>query len=105
MLIQKLADAFLSANQNKYSGNTRRAYHYDLGLFNRAFLDLKVEEVTVEHLRAFLNASADLTPITLARRQATLRLLLGLQKRPHSLQSGWETGTGKNSATRSPATY
>lgn len=73
MLIQELADAFLSANQNKYSGNTRRAYHYDLGLFNRAFPDLKVEEVTVPHLRAFLNASADLASTTLARRQATLR--------------------------------
>lgn len=73
MLIQELADAFLSANQNKYSENTRRAYHYDLGLFNRALPDLKVEEVTVQHLRAFLNASADLAPTTLARRQATLR--------------------------------
>lgn len=47
MLIHELADAFLSANQNKYSGNTRRAYHYDLGLFNRALPDLKVEEVTI----------------------------------------------------------
>ena len=73
MLIHELADAFLSANQNKYSANTRRAYRYDLGLFNRAFLHLKVEEVTIQHLRALLNASADLAPTTLSRRQATLR--------------------------------
>lgn len=73
MLIQELTDAFLSANQNKYSANTRRAYQYDLGLFSRAFQDLKVEEATVQHLRAFLNASADLAPTTFARRQATLR--------------------------------
>ena len=40
-------------------GNTRRAYHYDLGLFNRAFADLKVKEVTVQHFHAFLSATAD----------------------------------------------
>ena len=73
MLTHELADTFLSANQNKYSRNTRRAYHYDLGLFSRAFPELKVEEVTVQHLRAFLNASADSAPTTNARRQATLR--------------------------------
>lgn len=73
MLIQELTDAFLSANQNKYAANTRRAYQYDLGLFHRAFPDLTVEEATVQHLRAFLHASADRAPTTLARRQATLR--------------------------------
>ncbi len=77
MLISELADAFLTANQNSYLANTRRAYGYDLGLFTRAFPELPVEEITVQHLRAFLTATAVLAPSTLARRQATLRSCFG----------------------------
>ena len=73
MLIQGLTEAFLSANQNTYRANTQRAYHYDLSLFHGVFPDLPIEEVTAQHLRAFLTASADRAPTTLARRQATLR--------------------------------
>jgi hypothetical protein len=53
MLIGDLADAFLPAHRNSYMANTRRAYGYDLGLFARAFPDLAVADVTVQHLRAF----------------------------------------------------
>lgn len=77
MLISDLADAFLTANQNSYLANTRRAYSYDLGLFARVLPDLSVNEVTVQHLRAFLIATTDLAPSTLARRQATLRSCFG----------------------------
>lgn len=73
MLIDELATAFLDGNQNHFLPNTRRAYSYDLRQFARAFPDLAVEEITVQHLRAFLNATAELAPTTLARRQATLR--------------------------------
>lgn len=73
MLIQELAEAFLKGNQSTFLANTLRSYGYDLGLFARAFPDQAVEKVTVHHLRAFLNATADLAPSTLARRQATLR--------------------------------
>lgn len=73
MLIHELTEAFLEANQNNFLPNTRRAYGYDLTQFARAFPDLAVEKITVQHLRAFLNATAELAPTTLARRQATLR--------------------------------
>lgn len=73
MLIDELATAFLDGNQNNFLPNTRRAYGYDLRQFARSFPDLAAEDVTVQHLRAFLNATAELTPTTLARRQATLR--------------------------------
>lgn len=73
MLIDELATAFLDGNQNNFLPNTRRAYGYDLRQFARAFPDLAIEDISVQHLRAFLNATAELAPTTLARRQATLR--------------------------------
>jgi integrase/recombinase XerD len=73
MLIDELATEFLDGNQNNFLPNTRRSYGYDLQQFARAFPDLAVEEISVQHLRAFLNATAELAPTTLARRQATLR--------------------------------
>lgn len=73
MLIDELATTFLDGNQNNFLPNTRRAYGYDLRQFARAFPVLAVEDITVQHLRAFLNATAELAPTTLARRQATLR--------------------------------
>ncbi|MCC6444122.1 MAG: tyrosine-type recombinase/integrase [Armatimonadetes bacterium] len=73
MTLQELAEDFLAANQHRLSSNTLRAYGYDLGLLEREFPDMRAEAVTVVHLRAFLQATAELAPSTLARRQATLR--------------------------------
>lgn len=73
MTLHDLSEAFLAANQNRLRPNTRRAYGYDLGLFARAFPFQAAEETTVQHLRAFLQASADRAPSTLARRQAALK--------------------------------
>ena len=73
MTLQELAEAFLAANQNRLRPNTHRAYGYDLGMLAREFPDVAAEVITVAHLRAFLQATAELTPSTLARRQATLR--------------------------------
>jgi len=73
MTLNELAVAFLTAKKNRLSPNTLRAYSYDLGLLVRELPAAVAEEVTVAHLRAFLQATAELTPSTLARRQATLR--------------------------------
>ncbi len=73
MTLNELAEAFLAANKNRLSPNTLRAYGYDLGLLYRELSDIAAGEITVTHLRAFLQATAELTPSTLARRQATLR--------------------------------
>lgn len=73
MTLNELAEAFLAANKNRLSPNTLRAYGYDLGLLTREFSDFVAEAITVGHLRAFLQVTAELTPSTLARRQATLR--------------------------------
>lgn len=73
MTLHALAEAFLVANKNRLSPNTFRAYGYDLGLLARELPDIAAEDVTVAHLRAFLQATTELTPSTLARRQATLR--------------------------------
>ena len=73
MTLPELAEAFLAANKNRLSPNTLRAYGYDLGLLACELPDITAEEITVTHLRAFLQATAELTPSTLARRQATLR--------------------------------
>ena len=73
MTLQELAEAFLAANQNRLRPNTHRAYGYDLGLLARELPDNSAEVIMVAHLRAFLQAAAELTPSTLARRQATLR--------------------------------
>lgn len=72
-----LAESFLGANRNSFSQNTLRAYRYDLNSLARAFPELESSEVRVEHLRAFLGATADLAPSTLARRQAALRSCFG----------------------------
>jgi integrase/recombinase XerD len=73
MKIAEITTAFLTANQHTFLPNTRLAYGYDLGLFSRTFPDLESSAITIQHLRAFLHATADLAPSTLARRQATLR--------------------------------
>jgi integrase/recombinase XerD len=73
----KLAESFLGANRNSFSANTLRAYRYDLNSLAKAFPETCVSEVGVEHLRAFLGATADLAPSTLARRQAALRSCFG----------------------------
>ena len=71
MTLPELAEAFLAANKNRLSPNTLRAYGYDLGLLMRDLPNITAEEITVTHLRAFLQATAELTPSTLARRAAT----------------------------------
>ena len=73
MTLNELAQAFLAANKSRLSRNTLRAYGYDLGLLARELPDITTEEITLAHLRAFLQVAAELTPSTLARRQATLR--------------------------------
>jgi len=73
VLLDELVESFLGANRNSFSQNTLRAYRYDLNSLARAFPELEASEVRVEHLRAFLGATADLAPSTLARRQAALR--------------------------------
>lgn len=77
MRLDDLADTFLDAQSRRLSPNTHRAYGYDFGLLARTFPDLEAEEITVQHLRAFLNAADDLAPSSLARRQAALRALFG----------------------------
>ncbi len=77
MLLSELAESFLAANRNSFSANTLRAYGYDLNSLARAFPEIEASEVGVEHLRAFLGATADLAPSTLARRQAALRSCFG----------------------------
>lgn len=73
MLVSELAEVFLSSNQNTFQGNTLRAYRSDLVMLAETYPNLDAREVTAQHLRAFLNAAADLAPSTLARRQASLR--------------------------------
>ncbi len=73
MTIAELAEVFLAANKNRLSPNTLRAYGYDLGLLARELPEIVAEKVSVVHLRAFLRATAESAPSTLARRQATLR--------------------------------
>ncbi|HEU5103411.1 MAG TPA: site-specific integrase [Roseiflexaceae bacterium] len=73
MLNVELTAAFLNAHQKTFLPNTQLAYGYDLRLFQRAFPDLDIRDITIQHLRAFLQDTADLAPSTVARRQATLR--------------------------------
>ena len=73
MTLNELTQAFLSAYQNHFRPHTHQAYGYDLGLFARAFPDLTAEEVTVPHLRAFLQYCAEKAPSPWTRRQATLK--------------------------------
>jgi site-specific recombinase XerD len=68
----ELTEAFLAAKQYAFSPNTRRAYRYDLGACARLIPTLSICEITVSHLRLFLDATADLAPTTLARRKAAL---------------------------------
>jgi len=77
MRIAELADAFLTANHRTFQPNTRRGYRSDLVLLARTFATLHIDAVTVAHLQAFLTATADLAPATLARRQAARRSCFG----------------------------
>lgn len=77
MLLGELAESFLAANGNSFSANTLRAYRYDLNSLAKAFPEMEVSEAGVEHLRAFLGATAELAPSTLARKQAALRSCFG----------------------------
>ena len=73
MHLLDLTETFLGATQHTFRANTRRAYRYDLQLLARAFPDLDAAAVTAAHLRAFLAATAERAPSTLARRRAALR--------------------------------
>lgn len=68
MQIHDLAASFLGAMQHTFLANTRRAYRYDLDLFACSVADLDAAAVTAAHLRAFLSATTDRAPSTLARR-------------------------------------
>jgi site-specific recombinase XerD len=72
MNLLELTEAFLAAKQHAFSSNTRRAYRYDLMACARVLGTLPLREITVAHLRLFLDATADLAPTTLARRKAAL---------------------------------
>ena len=69
----ELIEAFFAAKQRTFASNTRRAYRYDLMACAQALPTLPVREITVSHLRLFLDATTDLAPTTLARRKAALR--------------------------------
>jgi site-specific recombinase XerD len=69
----ELIEAFLAAKHHAFSPNTRRAYRYDLVACARLLPTIPLTEITVSHLRLFLDATADLAPTTLARRKAALR--------------------------------
>jgi len=71
--LDALIDAFLEATRHTLRPNTRRAYRYDLALFARSLPALDSADLTIDHLRAFLAATADRAPATLARRRAALR--------------------------------
>ncbi len=73
----ELIEAFLAAKYHAFSSNTRRAYRYDLLACAQVLATLPIREITVSHLRLFLDATADLAPTTLARRKATLRSCFG----------------------------
>ncbi len=69
----ELIEAFLAAKQHAFSLNTRRAYRYDLVACARLLPTIPIAEITVSHLRLFLDETSDLAPTTLARRKAALR--------------------------------
>src|SRR6266702_5276977 len=69
----ELTEAFLAAKQHAFAPNTRRAYSYDLVACARLLPMIPLPEITVSHLRLFLDATAELAPTTLARRKAALR--------------------------------
>jgi site-specific recombinase XerD len=73
MRLDEVVSVFLKANQHTFLANTRRAYRADLMLFARSLPHLDTVELSAEHLRTFLAASADCAPATLARRRAALR--------------------------------
>jgi integrase/recombinase XerD len=73
MDLTELIEAFFVAKQRTFASNTRRAYRYDLMACAQVLPTLPVREITVSHLRLFLDASTDLAPTTLARRKAALR--------------------------------
>jgi site-specific recombinase XerD len=68
----ELIEAFLAANSYAFSFNTRRAYRYDLMACAQLLGSIPIAEITVSHLRQFLDATTDLAPTTLARRKAAL---------------------------------
>ena len=68
----ELIEAFLAAKQHAFASNTRRAYRYDLMACVQVLPTLPVREITVSHLRLFLDATTDLAPTTLVRRKAAL---------------------------------
>jgi len=73
MDLTELIEAFFAAKQRTFASNTRRAYRYDLMACAQVLPTLPVGEITVSHLRLFLDATTDLAPTTLARRKAALR--------------------------------
>lgn len=77
MDLTELIEAFLAAKQRTFSSNTHRAYRYDLMACARLLPTLPIGEITVSHLRLFLDATADLASTTLARRKAALRSCFG----------------------------
>src|SRR5438270_12027391 len=73
----ELIEAFLAAKYHALSPNTHRAYRYDLTMCARLLPTLPLREITVSHLRLFLDATTDLAPTTLVRRKAGLRSCFG----------------------------
>jgi integrase/recombinase XerD len=73
----ELIEAFLTAKQHTFTPNTLRAYRYDLTTCAQLLPNIPIREITVSHLRRFLDATADLVPTTLARRKAALRSCFG----------------------------
>ena len=59
----ELTEAFLAAKQHAFAPNTRRAYRSDLVTCARLLPTIALVEITVAHLRLFLDATADLAPV------------------------------------------
>ena len=73
----ELIEAFLAAKQHKFASHTLRAYRYDLTMFARLRPDILIHDITESDLHMYLDATADLTSNTLARRKATLHACFG----------------------------
>lgn len=60
MDLTELIEAFFAAKQRTFASNIRRAYRYDLMACTQVLPTLPIYEITVSHLRLFLDATTDL---------------------------------------------
>src|SRR6266705_3122794 len=77
MSCSELIEAFLADKQHSISMHTLRSYRYELSMFARFSPDMLIRDITVSHLRLYLDSKADLKPYTQARRMAILHVCFG----------------------------